>query len=237
VKVRISLERKKLIALLAVGLVSGIAIAQVTRSLIINGKVASTDVRVINGRSYAPIADIAKALDLTVALRPDGSIEMSKQGGSGAIDAKLTGKMGDWLFDGGWRVKISKVYSSKEFKLVNPFFGATSYTAKEGKRLILVDYQLRNGNKKMRRFHFGDVSLAGDSGTSESVEQNDFPFSGGTAWRSKDILPGSEIKGTLIFSTSEEFKEKDLILTIASSAGYDDAVKPQEETVLRISLN
>ena len=43
---------------------------QVGRGLVINGQVATTDLRTINGRTYAPIADIAKALNMTLVSKP-----------------------------------------------------------------------------------------------------------------------------------------------------------------------
>src|SRR5207248_269822 len=48
------------IALLAISI--GAALAQTERTLILNGKLASRDIRLIDGRPYVPIADVARAL-------------------------------------------------------------------------------------------------------------------------------------------------------------------------------
>ena len=50
--------RNWVLGALALG-VAGVALAQAGSTLVINGNVASTDVRVINGKAYVPIADVA----------------------------------------------------------------------------------------------------------------------------------------------------------------------------------
>jgi len=50
---------------------AGVAVAAERKlQVFINGKLASSDVRMIGGRAYAPIADIASALSMTVESRP-----------------------------------------------------------------------------------------------------------------------------------------------------------------------
>lgn len=238
VKLRALITDRKTISLSTLAVVSLIAcaaFAQATRSLIVNGKVASNDVRIINGKSYAPVADVAKALDLVVVQRPDGKIELTRQGGSGAIDAKLTGKVGDFLFDGGWRFKVVSVESVKEHTMVNKFI-TDQHVAEEGNRLIIVNVVIRNANKKLANLYPGDVALASEDGGSESVTHYDFPFNNSPS-SFKPILPGAEQKGAILFEVKEDFKEKDLIFTISREySHYDDAVLPKEDTVMRISL-
>jgi hypothetical protein len=238
VKLRAIINDRKFVSLstlTVVSLIAGVAFAQATRILIVNGKVASNDVRVINGKSYAPVADLAKALDMVVVQRPDGKIELTRQGGSGAIEAKLTGKVGDFLFDGGWRFKVVSVVSAKEHTMVNKFL-SDQHVAEEGNRFVIVNVVIRNANKKLGNLFPGDVALASEDGGSESVTHYDFPFNNSPSYF-KPILPGAEQKGTIIFEVKEDFKEKDLIFTIAREySHYDAAVLPKEDTVMRISL-
>ena len=238
VKLRALMTDRKTISLstlAVVSLIACVAFAQATRSLIVNGKAASNDVRIINGKSYAPVADIAKALDMVVVQRPDGKIELTRQGGSGAIDAKLTGKVGDFLFDGGWRFKVVSVESAKEHTVVNKFI-SDQHVAEEGNRLIIVNVVIRNANKKLGNLYPGDVALASEDGGSESVTHYDFPFNNSPS-SFKPILPGAEQKGAILFEVKEDFKEKDLIFTISREySHYDAAVLPKEDTVMRISL-
>lgn len=221
------------IAILGVG-ASAMVFAQAARSLIINGRVATTDVRMINGRAYVPVADVARALDLKVSSRPNGVLELTKAGGSGAMTG-LNGKVGDWLFDGGWRFRVTSVETDSTYRAANDYYGEVDYEAPEGKVLAIVGYDIRNGNKEMGGFGFGTTAIAGVNGDSEPVHANDFRFDG-SRFFSKPILPGAEMKGKLIFQVDEGFEPKDLVVAIADLSHYDEAVRPKKESVLRISL-
>lgn len=210
-----------------------LALAQVQRTLTINGKVSSTDVRIINGRAYAPIADIAKSLDCVVTTKGN-TYELTRAGGSGQLIG-LLGKAGDWLFDGGWRFRVTKVYRTQEFQAVNDYYGDNLVSAEENQELIIVDYSYRNGNKTLQPFCIGATALAGPEGDAWAAFTNDFPFDG-SRWFSKVLLPGAEGKGSLVFRVKPGLKPKDLVLTMGELAGYDDAVRPKSPSVFRISL-
>src|SRR6187551_156373 len=83
------------------------ALAQNGVRLILNGKVASTRVRMINGAPYAPLADIARATGQTLVKR-GGGYEIIAAGGANQVEG-LRGKVGDTLFDGKWRLKVTDV--------------------------------------------------------------------------------------------------------------------------------
>lgn len=55
--------------------------------LVINGETASTDVRVINGRAYAPIGDVAKALGMEVT-KSGMTYTMTIPGGANQLQGK-----------------------------------------------------------------------------------------------------------------------------------------------------
>jgi len=222
------------VALLGVGL-SALVMAQATRSLVINGRVATTDVRTINGRAYAPVADIAKALGMTVVSRPNGTLELTKAGGSGPMQGDLNGKVGDWLFDGGWRFRVDSIDLVDRYNCENDYYGTTEYTAEEGKQLAVVRYAIRNGNKELGGFGFDKTAIAGANGDSEPVFANDFRFDG-SLYFSKPILPGAEMRGALLFQVPSGFRAKDLVVTIGDLSHYDEAVRPKSPSVLRISL-
>ena len=88
-------------------LAAAAALAQGGVRLILNGKVASTDVRMINGRPYAPLADIARATGQVLVKKGSG-YEIIAQGGANQVEG-LHGKVGDTLFDGKWRFKVVDV--------------------------------------------------------------------------------------------------------------------------------
>lgn len=213
---------------------AGLVYAQAQRTLVINGKTASTDVRIINGRAYVPLADVAKALDMTVAVRGN-TYEITKAGGANAMQG-LTGKTGDWLFDGGWRFRVNRTFRTQSYTLMNEYYSETSHEVEDGEELIIVEYSYRNGNKTMQPFSIGDTALAGANGDSWPIFSNDFPYDG-SRFFSRTVMPGAEAKGALIFKVKSGFQPKDLALTVGELAGYDDSVRPKKPTVFRISLS
>lgn len=216
---------------------AAIVVAQGTKKLYFNGEVASNDVRIINGVAYAPLRDIAKAMGTTVAQRPDGSLEIVRQGGANQVDAKLNGKVGDWLFDGGWRFKVVSVKRVDSYKLVNPWYSETEVVGDEQHDLVVIDYVFRNGMKAAYNMDFGGnlTAVANEDGSSNPVYSNDFKYDG-SVWFSKSLLPGAEMKGAFIVKILKTEKPKDLIVEFGGLTGYADEVKPKEPTVLRISL-
>lgn len=80
------------------------------QKLILNGAVASTNVRVIGGQAYVPVADVAKALGQNVA-KIAGGYEIAAPGGANRVGG-LEGKVGDTVFNGAWRFKVTGVHEA-----------------------------------------------------------------------------------------------------------------------------
>src|SRR5687767_10535052 len=78
---------------------------QTAQSLRINGQVASNDVRMIGGKAYVPVSDVAKAFGLNVN-KIGGGYELSNEGGAGQLQAKGNGKIGQEVFSGKWRFQV-----------------------------------------------------------------------------------------------------------------------------------
>ncbi len=223
----------KTIALLGVAAAAVMVYAQAQRTLTINSRIASTDVRMISGRAYAPIADIAKALNLTVKTKGTG-YELVAAGGTNQLMG-LSGKTGDWLFDGGWRFKVNRTYRTSTYRAKNDYYGDNDFEVPEGKEMIIVEYSYRNGNKELHHFCIGKTALAGVDGDSWEPYSNDFPFDG-SRFFARGNLPGAQAEGALIFYVNPGFNPKDLVLTVGDLAGYDDSVKPKKPTVFRVKL-
>ncbi|HAY14202.1 MAG TPA: hypothetical protein PLB31_04430 [Fimbriimonadaceae bacterium] len=220
--------------LLALGIATvAVAAIQSTRVLIINGREASQDVRIINGRAYAPIADVAKALGSTVVINGN-RYEITRAGGTNQVNG-LQGKTGDWLFDGGWRFRVNNAYEADVYEAKNDWYGDNEFKPEGGKTMIIVEYSARNGNKEMFGLDIGPTTIVGKDGSSYKVESNDFPFDG-TRMFSQPLLPGAQLDGALIFFVPRGFEFKELVLGIGDLAGYDDAVRPKERTYFRVRL-
>lgn len=221
--------------LLALGIATvAVAAIQSTRVLIINGREASQDVRIINGRAYAPIADVAKALGSTVVINGN-RYEITRAGGTNQVNG-LMGKTGDWLFDGGWRFRVNNTYQADMYEAKNDYYGDNEFKPEDGKVMIIVEYSARNGNKEMFGLDIGPTTLVGKDGSSYKPYSNDFPFDG-TRMFSQPLLPGAQLDGALIFFVPRGFEFKELVLGIGDLAGYDDAVRPKERTYFRVRLD
>ncbi|MFN3962554.1 MAG: hypothetical protein ACK4NQ_06220 [Fimbriimonadaceae bacterium] len=220
--------------LLALGIATvAVAAIQSTRVLIINGREASQDVRIINGRAYAPIADVAKALGSTVVINGN-RYEITRAGGTNQVNG-LQGKTGDWLFDGGWRFRVNKTYEADVYEAKNDYYGYNEFKPEDGKTMIIVEYSARNGNKEMYPLNLGPTTIIGTDGKSYKMESNDFPFDGNRTF-SQPLLPGAQLDGALIFFVPRGFEFKELVLGIGELTGYDDAVRPKERTYFRVRL-
>lgn len=227
------MKRIQLIAALGIVGIAGLVYAQATRSLLINGKVASTDVRVINGKAYAPIADVARALGSTVVVR-GSNYEIVNAGGSNGLQTKLMGNVGDWLFDGGWRFRVLEVQRAEQHTLENPYYSETEVTAEPGKELVLVKFAARNGNKTPGAFATDESQLVAN-GMGEKIKHIDLPWDGVRSV-SKSILPGAEVTGWLIFEIPKGREFNDLVMIAGQFMHYDDAVRPKEPSIFRVKL-
>ncbi|HEX8237583.1 MAG TPA: hypothetical protein VF600_16620 [Abditibacteriaceae bacterium] len=92
---------KALALTVALGTSGTVAWAATSSKLVTNGKVASTSVRVIDGKAYVPLSDVATSLGMAV-VKNGGDYEIKKAGGANQV-GNMNGKVGDVLFDGKWR--------------------------------------------------------------------------------------------------------------------------------------
>ena len=124
-------------AAICLALVSG-------QKLYINGQAVSKDVIVKGGVAYVPVNDIAKPLAMTASKRPDG-YAMSKPGGANQVQG-MAGKIGDDLFNGSYRFKVSGV--SRGAKYTTRFTGQpTTIEAPAGSEFVAITCRLKSGIK------------------------------------------------------------------------------------------
>jgi acylphosphatase len=219
------------------GLSVSIFAGQAAKSLYINGKVASTSVSNVVGVSVVPVRDVANALGAKVTNRPDGALEILVEGRAGEEQAKLAGKVGDWLFDGSWRFNVDSVERVEQFE-TEYYRPGTKVKARNAKEeLILIRFRLRNGMKIA-----GSASLNGNLTAIALEDGSSIRFGGGDmkyniGWASTPtILPGAEHRGLLWAYIRKDEKEKDVIFNYDYSTTYERGNKPKEATVMRISL-
>lgn len=199
--------------------------------LIINGKPAPADVRVIGGSPYVKLADVAKALGMVLVKRADGSYVIARSGGANQVQGVVRGKIGDLLFDGRWRFQVVSVQTPDSYTMkttVEPSshpldtidYNRTTRVvrAKPGHKLIAVECRMTNGQKTTQTFWLAakDVNnaLADAQGQSHVPVGYDLE---GAPIQSPRLLPGAKSEFTILFSVPERTELKDLVFTLRNN--------------------
>ncbi len=218
------------VALLLLGLAAaGLrAPALAALSLIMNGQVASTDVRVIGGRAYAPISDVARAMGMVAVRRPAG-FEIIEAGGANQVQGALQGKVGDVLFDGKWRFQVMSVSQVPSYTMVThspPDYavyhsiaehdlGTHVFMPKPGFKLIAMRCRVVNGLREKQALWVASAevrtALADTEGSSYPPIAYDFD---GAPIQSRELLPGAKLDFVTLFSIPQGAQPKDLVFTI-----------------------
>jgi len=112
------MNAKKLLAWLMVA-VLGLVLAQAVQrqlNLVINGQASNAKAIVVNGQSYVPVSAL-QALGITTSLS-GSTLNLSNQAAGGANQrASLEGCLNEWLFNGIWRARVTKVEAIEVFGL------------------------------------------------------------------------------------------------------------------------
>lgn len=213
--------------------------AQQAVSLYINGVAASNDVRIIHGKAYVPLADIARALNMVV-VQKDGRCELTMAGGANQIANKNTGKLGEEIFTGQWRFKVLGVERVNSY---NRKFSERNkiIEAKTGNELIIVSCRVKNGTKQKDELVFEEwdgnntcLTTADEESwrpTDYDVRETEYSPVGA------EFIPGAAINFNIVFQVPKDTAVKDLIFTALRynyRASFDQ--KNVRSTDIRISL-
>lgn len=170
--------------------------AQTTYKLIINGQNAGQAI-VVKGQTYVPLAAL-KALGINSSLSA-GTLTLGiAQGGSNQLAAQ-EGCIGETLFNGIWRAKVSKVE-------------AIDINGQKGYGLTL---ELRNATKQSLspadtnvKYSEGDIALALDDGSTVNMNRYDY------AWVLETIPQAAPKTHQIQFFSDSAAKPSKLILRI-----------------------
>lgn len=175
--------------------------AQTTYKLVINGKSTGQAI-VVNGQTYVPLAALKSAgvtsnlASSTLTLTLPGAT--STTGGANQL-AALEGCIGETLFNGIWRAKVSKVEAID-------IGGSKGYG---------VTLELRNGAKQALapadtnvKYSEGDIALALDDSTTVNMNRYDY------AWVLESIPQAAAKVHVVQFVTDSTAKPSKLILRI-----------------------
>ena len=213
--------------------------------LIFNGKVASTNVKTMDGKAYVPLTDVAKSLDMVVVKVP-GGYEIKKAGGATPISG-LKGKIGDVLFDGKWRFQVISAgpvesYTMKhdseiDYAIYNPVAelnnDTMTFTPKGARELIAVKCRVTNGRNDTHSLwvYNNDTRTALADTEGESHPPIAYDMDQSEPFNSKKLLPGAKTDFTVLFSVPEGTQLKDLVFTLKTIDNNDKG------NDVRVSLN
>ncbi len=218
------------------------------QKLVLNGKTASTNVRMINGSAYVSLADIARALGMIVVKRGD-SYEITKPGGANQVGGNLQGKVGDLLFDGQWRFQVLSVQTPDAYSVKTPgmqglFRGISSIQNDEntrlvraapGFKLVVIQCRMANGQKSPQTFWLAQSSGVNNALTDTQGESY-APFGydlEGAPTQSKTLLPGAGTSFPILFSVPDATQLKDLVFTLRNN---DFSANKPKVSDVRVSL-
>ncbi len=185
-------------------------------SVTYNGKVLTRDVRMIGGKAYVPLADVAKAMDLQV-LKSGGNLALAKAGGANMLAGNTTGKIGEELFTGKWRFLVRDVQKMSEYQEtlnINP----VKHTAKENEDLIIVTCRVKNGTKQKDELVYS-TSWEGTANSLTDMEEHSYaPIAFDVretegAPKGVVFLPGAAVDFKMVFLVPKGTEPKDLVFT------------------------
>jgi len=208
--------------------------------LLLNGKVASTGVRVIDGRAYVPVDDVARALGLQVT-KTKGAYLLATAGGANQVQGARQGKIGSELFTGKWRFQVTGVQQAESY--VERYYQEkrTIKPRNPGETLIIVTCRLKNGLTKTQSPLVtermpANTALADDLGQSYSPLDYDARQQSDKigSYEGAPLLPGAGMDLALLFSVPAGTKAKALVFTLSTYP--DDVGATVHGTDVRISL-
>ncbi|HEX9998108.1 MAG TPA: hypothetical protein VGB45_13285 [Abditibacterium sp.] len=203
------------LALATVALSVSFAQAAPPTKLKINGKIASTRLKMVGGVAYVPVADIAKALGQKVTPMP-GGLELKTASGTYQVNG-LAGKIGSVIQTPKFSFQVLSVqttdsYPSKWLKTPETF-------TPDGPNdtLFIVNCRITNTLSKtqgpiLARHYAGNTAIADYEG--ESYPPKDFDSRIQANYSGASMLPGSKSDFAVIFSVPKTAKNKDLVFTV-----------------------
>jgi hypothetical protein len=232
-------------ATIAIATAAG-ALGQAGLRLIVAGKTASTDIRIIDGRPYIPLADMAKAMNGSLAKHKAGGYEITLGGvdtttpearpaAGGANEVKgARGKIGDVLFNGKWRFSVLGIdHAAKYDSQYLPEKRAFEPNG-DSEELVIVRCRMKNGQNETKvamlsQIHPHHTALADNQG--QSYAPVDYDKRGGHTDEGPTMLPGSQTEFAIVFSLPKGTVLKDLVFSVQNVEETPDG-----GTDVRISL-
>jgi hypothetical protein len=208
------------------------------KTLLINDMSASEKLQRVGNSVMVPIADVAKALGLTVVKTSKG-YALIKDGGANQVEG-FRGKLGETVFDGKWRFTVTdprevdsytlETRTATDYGLINPIakINGTTYEPKPGYRLLVYRCEVKNGLKAAQQLWWfqNDTHTALADANGES-----FP-----PILTEPLLPGAKLEFNLVFCIPTSANPRELVFTLRTvlEKGSDVRISLEDPT---LSLN
>ena len=206
-----------------------VAWAATSHAVYYNGQTLTQDARQMNGQTYVPLADVARALGGRVATHPGGGLMIATDNGAGGSEAGrpaagganevrgTRGAVGDWFFNGFWRFRVNSVEHPDTYNFQYAAFPREVKPHSDTDQLVVLHCTVKNGQKKAAEpilTTYGtavqQTALTDDQGQSYAPLEFDV--------RSGDLASGAAKNFVVVFSVPKDAHLKDLIFTLYSTA-------------------
>ncbi|MFI5386502.1 MAG: hypothetical protein ACHQ50_10325 [Fimbriimonadales bacterium] len=185
--------------------------------LIVSGKEVQTDYIVQNGRTYVPLADVAKALNMAVQ-KIDGGYEMKPAGGANQVQG-LNGKLGDQLNCGAFLFKVTDVVDGQAYDFEHSTHHEVPF--RDSDKLVVVKFQVKNATTVIQSLD----TIGGDLTALTDDAGHNFKSGNLDGTRAPDILPGAATEFALIYYVPKATTIGDIVYQMHSysmKGGYKD---------------
>jgi hypothetical protein len=206
------------------------------KTLLINETLASERLQRVGDSVMVPIADVAKALGLSIVKTKTG-YALVKDGGANQVEG-IRGKLGETVFDGKWRFTVTdprevpsytlETKTATDYGLINPIakINGTTYEPKPGFRLLVYRCEVKNGLKSPQQLWWfqndTNTALADANGESFPPILTDIASD---AFQSKPILPGAKLAFNLVFCVPTSANPRELVFTLRTIADKGSDVR------------
>ena len=205
---------KKLGWIAGITAIFAIAFAAEVKNVVVkmDGNVLTSKGLTINGQLYVPASDVAKALGKSLTFSPASKSAIIQSAGGANAAEGANGKLGDWLFNGRTRAKMSAIEELN------------------GEYFVTIEY--RNGEKVRKQYYFGFTESA-----TIFFDDADNQFEAVLADRNKDyaiwLEPGSPYKVKYKFKENISGKTiKRCVLRVLTQVSGN----PAKQEVFRIQI-
>ncbi len=200
----------------AVALLGGSVAALTNGPLTINGRTVPSNFVMIDGKTYVPLADVAKALDMS-AMKDGNGYKLAAAGGANQVNG-LTGKIGQTLSCGTFTVQITDVVVTTKYQ--RHFSGGVTESG-ESENIVAILLKVKNATPKLQTID----PLGGKLTALTDTSDHSYQLSDLDGARAPDLLPGAAAEFALICRVPKDTALGDMVFQLHTynlTTGYKD---------------